>query len=198
MILALVVFVALAGLLGGCDDTSTGATGTSTAATDTSVGATGTTTAGVPESVVVGGSEPEEYEAALPDLEKAVEAAPDDIKALDALVIAQFQTGRYEEAAATYEKMLQIKDDAFTHNNYGNVLRKLGRIDEAKAQYQQAIATDPTLAFAYANLSYILVDEGDEQGALEVLQSGLEKVTGEDKESLQTIVDRLTSTTTTT
>jgi len=44
--------------------------------------------------------------------------------------------------------------------NYGNVLRTLGRIDEALASYQRAIASAPMLADAHNNLGTALKDLG--------------------------------------
>ncbi len=168
--------------------------------TTTSAGAVTTITvgSGEPQRLVVGGKTVEEYEAALPDLERAVEAAPEDLAALQELAIAQYNTGRYEEAAATYQKMLELKDDAFTRNNYGNVLRDWKRLDEAKAEYEKAISADPTLVTAYLNLASVLAAEGNTSEAVAVLDRGLAAITGEDAQRLQTFKERLTGATTTT
>jgi Tfp pilus assembly protein PilF len=203
-VLTLILLVALAGLLAACSGnepttTTTGSTTGSTSAastTSTSI-ATNAPTSIINQTIVVGGSSAEEYESALPDLQKAVDAAPTDLTALQNLAVAQMQSAHLDEAAATYEKMLAIKDDAFTRNNYANVLKKLGKTDEAKAQYQKAIETDPTLAVAYINLAVLLSEQKDNAGALKVLKSGLDKVTGDDKKSLQSYIDELNSPSTT-
>jgi tetratricopeptide (TPR) repeat protein len=168
--------------------------------TTTSAGAVTVTTAGSgePQRLVVGGKTVEEYEAALPDLERAVEAAPEDLAALQELAIAQYNTARYEEAATTYQKMLELKNDAFTRNNYGNVLRDWKRLDEAKAEYEKAISADPSLTTAYLNLASVLAAEGNTSEAIAVLDRGLAAITGEDRERLETFKDRLTGATTTT
>jgi tetratricopeptide (TPR) repeat protein len=193
LILALIAVLSLAGLTLACTDSNTDDETTTTAA-----GSGGATTTVSVQPVVIGGQTPEEYEAALPELEKAAEADPENLEILQELAVAQFQLKKYEEAAATYEKMLAIKDDAFTHNNYGNVLRNWGKIEEAKAQYRQAIAGDPSLGFSYVNLALILDQEGDSQEAVELLQTGLDKVGEEDKASLESLLERLTAPTTTT
>ena len=193
VVLTLILLISWAGLAAGRGDADEE---TTTTITD-SAASTGATTVSV-ETLVVGGSTPEEYEAALPDLEAAVEADQEDLAALQELAIAQFQTGRYEEAAATYEKMLDIKDDAFTRNNYGNVLRDWGKIDEAKAQYEKAIATDPALTTAYINLAAVLVREQKIDEAVAVLDRGLAVITGDDKTRLETYKEQLTSATATT
>ncbi len=200
-ILVLAVLAATALLATGCssaDDTTTTTAAESSnttlagSATSVSVGSE------EPQRLVVGGKTAEEYEAALSDLEKAVKATPDDLTALQELAIAQYNTGRYEEAAATYQKMLQLKDDAFTHNNYGNVLRDWNKVDEAKAEYEKAISSDPTLVTAYLNLASVLAAKGEMSEALAVLDRGLAATTGEDKERLETFKQKLTEATTTT
>jgi tetratricopeptide (TPR) repeat protein len=195
---ALVLFAATVLMVAvvGCGESATDQE-TTTSATK-SVDTTGGGTVTSVQTVVVGGDTAEEYEAALPDLEAAVAANQDDLKALEDLAVAQYQTGRYEEAAATYEKMLAIGDDAFMRNNYANVLRDWGKTDEAEAQYRKAIDTDPSLAFAYSNLAILLSKQGDNEGALALLESGLDKVPGENKTSIEGLIERLTAATTTT
>jgi len=171
------------------------AVGCSSADESTTTSAETGTTA---QRLVVGGKTVEEYEAALPDLQQAVEAAPDDLAALQELAIAQYNTARYEEAAATYQKMLELKDDAFTRNNYGNVLRDWKKLDEAKTEYEKAISADPTLVTAYVNLATVLAAEGNTSEAVAVLERGLAAVTGEDRTRLEAFKDRLTGATSTT
>ena len=199
LVLVLMVLAATAVAAVGCSSSQDEATTTTAAVSSDTTQAgsstTGTSDSDAPERLVVGGKSAEEYEAALPDLEKAVQAAPDDLKALQELAIAQYNTGRYEQAAATYQKMLQLKDDAFTRNNYGNVLRDWKKLDEAKAEYEKAISMDSTLATAYVNLASVLASEGDVAAALEVLDRGLQTITGEDKTRLESFKEKLTAAT---
>jgi Flp pilus assembly protein TadD len=48
-------------------------------------------------------------------------------------------------------------DFAEAHNNLGNTLKELGRLDEAEASYNQAIALKPDYAEAHRNLGNTLV-----------------------------------------
>ncbi len=191
-ILVLVALAAIAPLFVACSSADESTT-TSAAST---TGITGSPSE--PQRLVVGGKTAEEYEAALPDLERAVEAAPEDLTALQELAIAQYNTGRYEAAATTYQTMLELKDDAFTRNNYGNVLRDWKKLDEAKVEYEKAISTDPTLATAYVNLASVLAAEGNTSEAVAVLDRGLAVMTGDDKERLESFKERLAAATTTT
>jgi Tfp pilus assembly protein PilF len=193
VVLALITIVALQWFLVGCEDSKTEQEENSTTTTITSTGST--------ERVVVGGKTTEEYEAALPGLEAAAKAAPNDPQALQDLAVAQYNTGRRDEAASTYEKLLTIRDDAFTHNNYGNLLRDMQKTAEAKAQYQKAIALDKTYANAYINLATLLTTEGDTNAAVELLSQGASVMTGDDKTRLENYRDRIvaaSATTTTT
>ena len=189
-ILIAIVIAALTLLAAGCSNVDEQAPTTSNAAS--SITTIPASSDGV-QRLVVGGDTVEEYEAALPDLEKTVEAAPDDLAALQELAIAEYNTSRYEQAAATYQKMLQLKDDAFTHNNYGNVLRDWKKIGEAKAEYEKAISADAYLAAAYFNLASVLVAEGNTTEALKVLDRGLTVIAGEDKTRLETYKEQLSA-----
>ena len=150
------------------------------------------------DRVVVGGKTVEEYEAALPDLEKAAADNPTDLAALQELAIAQYVTNRLDEAAATYVKMLALKEDAFTRNNYANVLRDAGKTDQAKNEYEKAIATDATLAVAYINLASVVAKEGKISEAEKVIDRGIAATSGEDKADLQSYKETLQALTTTT
>jgi len=199
---ALIVLAGAALLTAGCSDSEETSTTTTIASTATTAAAGTATTlktdSSQMERVIVGGSTKEEYEAALPELEKAAAAAPDDLTALQNLAIAQYNTGRLEEAATTYQKMLQLKDDAFTRNNYGNVLRDLKRLDEAKAEYEKAISMDPSQANTWVNLAAVLISLDDGAEALAVLDRGIATVTGDDKKRLERFKDQLTGQATTT
>ena len=173
--------------------TSAGSQTTSSASASTS-GATAsvaTTTVNGNTRVVQGGKTAAEWEAQLPQLQKAVQDAPSDLTALQALAVAQYNLQKYDDAAATYEKMLAVKDDPLTHNNYGNVLRDAGKNDAAIAQYQKAIAGDPTLVVAYVNLAMMYSTDHDLANADKVLAQGIAATSGADQTRLKTIKDSL-------
>jgi tetratricopeptide (TPR) repeat protein len=198
IVVGLIVLTALVAMMGGCGDdgTATSTTVSSSASTTLSAdGTTATTATGESSSerIVAGGKTAEEYAAELPDLEKAAAASPEDIDALQQLAIAQYNTSDYEGAAATYEKMLALKGDAFTQNNYGNVLRDWGKTDEAKAAYEKAISADKTLATAYVNLASMYAQEDKVDEAVKVLDRGLAAVGDDDKTQLENYKTQLTA-----
>ena len=85
--------------------------------------------------------------------------------------------------------MLQISDDPMTRNNYANVLRDAGKKDEAKAEYQKAIAADPTLTVAYLNLSVMYAAEKNITEANKILDHGIAAIPADDQTRLKTYKD---------
>lgn len=204
-VIILIAAAVLSLILAGCSNSEATNESTSTSASSSSAAPSTTGDAGSGQAVatsemrqVVGGKSAEEYAAEIPELEKAVEANPNDLAALQELAVAQYNSANYEGAAATYEKMLKIKDDPTTHNNYGNVLRDWKKTAEAKAEYEKAIAGDAALTVAYINLAGVYAAEKDLDGALEVLDRGIKATAGEDQQRLKDYQEKLKATTTTT
>lgn len=71
-------------------------------------------------------------------------------------------TEDYNQAADAYRKAISIKSsDAGYHNNLGQALVKLGKTDEAVAEYTAAAQLDPTNAgMYYFNLGAVLTNVG--------------------------------------
>jgi len=201
MILAMLALIAVAGLAAACGDDETTTTVTDSTATTGATGADSTTattaaSTATDSTMVTGGKSLDDYRAEVPELQKAIEADPADLYALESLAVAHYQLKEYEQAEAAYLKILAIQEDAFTRNNLGNVYRDWGKTEEAKAAYRQAMEEDPTLKFPYVNLSGVLQKEGDVAGAIEVLQEGAKYVTEEGQAALDAAEEALTTTTT--
>jgi Tfp pilus assembly protein PilF len=202
-LLCAVVVVTLALMAFACSVDEGVSTTTAGSGTTTTASATGGTTstqavATSNTTIVVGGKTAEEYAAEIGDLQKAVDANPADLDALQALAVAQYNTQAYEDAAATYQKMLQLEDSALTRNNYANVLRDWGKADEAKAEYEKALSADPTLTVAYINLAGVYLREKNTAEAFKVLDRGIAATIGEDRTRLTNYKEQLNATTTTT
>ncbi len=61
------------------------------------------------------------------------------------------EDGQYEEAAFHYRKAIEGKSSAEAHSGLGFCLNQLGRLDEAAAEHDAAIALDASLAEVHRN-----------------------------------------------
>ena len=83
----------------------------------------------------------------------------DHAGALTLLGIILAQSRRTEEAAQLLGRAAeQLPNDASTQNNYGNVLRDLGRHVSALSAYERALAIQPDYADAHYNRALVLQD----------------------------------------
>jgi tetratricopeptide (TPR) repeat protein len=84
--------------------------------------------------------------------------------------------GRNEEAAQAYQQAIASKPDSpGYYNNLGNVLARLGKIDEAKAAYTRSAELDPpNAATAWRNFGISLYNANRLGDAIEPLQKSAE------------------------
>ena len=80
--------------------------------------------------------------------------------------LALKREGRYQEAIATYNKLMNLKPDARVYNNLANCYVALGDLEKAKELYNKANSLKPLPAVRY-NLSQVYremleFDKGDE------------------------------------
>jgi tetratricopeptide (TPR) repeat protein len=81
------------------------------------------------------------------------------------------------EAIERYqEKIARHPDDNSLYVGYGNVLRFLGRFDEARAQYQRAMELDPLDPYAYADMATLALKQHNKVEAIAMWQQVLEVV----------------------
>ena len=195
LVLATALLLAV-GVVAGCSGSTTTATASGqsvTAPTARGSGSTTTTKAGASvtrtssTSVVQGDKTVEEYQAELPGLEAKAKATPDDKAVLQDLATAYYMVDRVGDAAAVYEQMLKLGETPTMRNNYGNMLRDMGKTEEAKAAYTKALADDPKLVVAYVNLAGQLVREGNMDEAMKVLDGGIATLQGADKTRLEAV-----------
>jgi tetratricopeptide (TPR) repeat protein len=84
--------------------------------------------------------------------------------------------GRNEEAVQAYQQAITAKPDVpGYYNNLGNVLARLGKIDEAKAAYTKSAELDPpNAATAWRNFGISLYNANRLADAIEPLQKATE------------------------
>jgi tetratricopeptide (TPR) repeat protein len=87
---------------------------------------------------------------------------PENSVALEGLGGIMFERGQLAEARALFERGLAGRPrSAFLHGNLGEVLRLLGRQDDALRHLQLAVEIDPRLAQAWNSLGLLANDRAD-------------------------------------
>ena len=101
------------------------------------------------------------FDEALAMFERRRELVPEDPQSLVQISGALIDLGRLDEAESMLRDALRELDDAETHYNLGVVLAGRGRLPEAVAAFETAIARDGTHANARNNLVVALIRRGD-------------------------------------
>lgn len=113
-------------------------------------------------------------------LERALPLAPGTWKAavLNRLGALWFRQGDFERAARYYREAGQWarKPIASLHVNLANALDRLGLADEARAEYERAVALEPEHAGALFNLGLHVSGGGDARQGAELLRRALESI----------------------
>jgi tetratricopeptide (TPR) repeat protein len=86
----------------------------------------------------------------------------------------QLKEGAVVCDGALREDILSRRDRAGTYDNRGVILDMLGRTDEATRDFHAAIALEPGLGDAYVNLGSMLIKQGQQQAALDQINTGLQ------------------------
>ena len=83
-------------------------------------------------------------------------------KAADAEQNRDTRVQEQQKAIETYQKAMAISpNDAGLHNNLGSIYASMGKVDDAKAEFQKAADLDPTHAGNYYyNLGVVMVNQG--------------------------------------
>ncbi|MCX6865580.1 MAG: tetratricopeptide repeat protein, partial [Verrucomicrobia bacterium] len=97
-----------------------------------------------------------DYKAAEALAKKTIELKPDDTMAYGMLVRIQIADGRTDEAIGRLKQLLEANPNNLSARMFlGSLLRELGRIDEARASFEEVVKIDPKFASVYNDLAYI-------------------------------------------
>ncbi|MBK9337735.1 MAG: tetratricopeptide repeat protein [Lewinellaceae bacterium] len=115
-----------------------------------------------------------DWNGAIEQLKKEVEAVPDNEVAWAALAQAYMNSDQLEESRSAAEKALDISPaDEQSNNMIGLYWLTKGDVAQAKAQFQKAIKLELTNATAYYYLALIVQQEGDHVAALNYLREAI-------------------------
>ena len=117
-----------------------------------------------------------QVKAALASLHQAIEIEPEHHKAHALIVLAALAEEDLDSALAQAENYAKrYTSTAFAHNLHAGVLRRAGKLEQAREALHRAVAIDPAFADAQVNLARI----EREKGNIELARSRLEKLVSE-------------------
>lgn len=103
---------------------------------------------------------------------RILQTDPDHADALQALGVLYLVREDAEGALPLLARSLRSRyQNAAGFSNLSAALRSLNRLDQALIAGREAVIIDPTFAMAHHNLSAVLLDMGDHEGALEPLRT---------------------------
>ncbi|HXY39834.1 MAG TPA: tetratricopeptide repeat protein, partial [Vicinamibacteria bacterium] len=112
---------------------------------------------------------------AISELERSLQARPDQFASHYDLGNFEFERGAPEAAVAHYRKALELRPDhASSLVNLSMAEARLGRLDEAEGSLRKAIAAEPHGAAAPYNLGLLLAERGRPAEAKVELQRAFE------------------------
>jgi arylsulfatase A-like enzyme/Flp pilus assembly protein TadD len=113
-------------------------------------------------------------QAALPALQKIVERDPNNFPALDLAGLCLKEAGRIESALNLFQRAAKVNElSPVPVANAAGAFLALGKKQEAEREYRHALALDPTLPEAAANLAKLLRERSDRAGATAILDTAL-------------------------
>lgn len=102
-------------------------------------------------------------------LKRALAINPNDAESYNLLGTIYIESERYEEAIAALRMVIRDKNygqPKFPYYNMGLALRRQGRLSEAVAAFQRAVAIDPEFYRVYVSLAEIYQENNDFKHAL--------------------------------
>ncbi len=104
-------------------------------------------------------------------LELAASRAPVSVAVASSLAGAYRNSGRFEKAAEWFQKVVQLRpEDVFTRGEYAQLLIRLGRNQQARAQLEAALTSAPRDFQTLFNLASMKAMESDFGGAVELFR----------------------------
>ncbi len=113
------------------------------------------------------------FEDAIPLLESGVKLDPKRADLLSALGESYFMAGKVEKAIDVFKALIELEPSARSYVFMGLSYRHLGRFDEARGYFQQALKLDPHNASALFNLGYVEGRQGNKAAAEQLFQASL-------------------------
>ena len=120
-----------------------------------------------------------DFNRAIRWYEQALALGPDHLRFMDKLGVAFTQANRFEEASTIFDRLTSANPKYEAGwNNRGFLHLLIGDLEGAEADFRAALALDPNLEQAQANLASILINTGREQEARPILDELIKRHPG--------------------
>jgi tetratricopeptide (TPR) repeat protein len=97
---------------------------------------------------------------------------PDEMRDTAQQAADLFKNGRYDDAAAKYQEIIdKYPESLYAWSNLGVVRFQQGKLQEALKALQQAVKLSPTDAFSYSNLGIVYYQLNQYENAIDALNS---------------------------
>lgn len=111
-----------------------------------------------------------------PTLAEQVGFEASDAREISRAAFAFVEAGDLDAAIVVFRGLLALNErDAAARAALGSVLEQAGRVEEAEAEYDQALALDPKIVLALVNRGTLRLRRGDEGGRRDLEQAAEEK-----------------------
>jgi len=107
-----------------------------------------------------------DYNAAISDLNKAMQLAPDDAHLTSERGLIYFMAKKEDKAISDFDKAVELEpENPFRYASRAFIKDRLNDLEGAKADYQKALELDPEDAISYNNLGLVLDKMGHKKKA---------------------------------
>ena len=119
------------------------------------------------------------YEPAIANFQRAIKLDPDFARAYDSLALSLDMLGRLDEAIAAYHRAVELNrrkppSSPWPPLNYGILLSKMGRLDEAEELFRESAGYDEKFGNAHYQLGVALEKKGQLGDAVAELKKAAE------------------------
>lgn len=116
------------------------------------------------------------YDEAVEKLNRVIRLDPDSVRGYDNLGLSFDMMGLTDEAQNAFQKAVALNrklstPSAWPPHNFGYLLLRLQRFQEAEQYLREALEYDPNFAVAHYHLGRILEGEGQQEGAMKEYKS---------------------------
>lgn len=110
----------------------------------------------------------------IDDFKQAILQKAEKAATYNNLGLSYYEKEDFENALAQFTKSIEIEQHSFHYNNRGLAQYNLGKLEEAKKDYDMAIKLNPDDAFYYYNRGNVYLNQGDYTQAHEDYDQAIE------------------------